>query len=399
MPGAEKQQADCLADLTTAATSTNGHTDPADYAGLHAAGTKNPTGVPGIQIDGYFPDTSMFNTHHGWNHDSQFVIRIPDNWNGGLVVTGAPGNRTQYAHDYIIGDTVLAKGYAFASTDKGNSGLEFYTDGVDPGDAVAEWNTRVTQLTRAAQAVVKQRYATPLQHTYMFGISNGGYLVRWQLENHPELYSGGIDWEGTLFTWEQNPTRYLPTALRNYPAYAETGDQAAHAAMVDAGFEPGSEYLWPFHNQVYWGLTQKIYRSEFDPAYTGSDADYNLDTRPQSVRNAISKVALTGRIGKPMLTLHGDHDSLLPIRVDSDYYDAMIERAGRGDLHRYYRIQNGNHVDGLYASFPDRVRPILPCARTAFDALEAWVNRGTLPPADATLPKPSGDLLNTCGLG
>ena len=34
----------------------------------------------------------------------------------------------------------------------------------------------------------------------MTGISNGGYLTRWQLEKRPDLYDGGVDWEGTLFT-------------------------------------------------------------------------------------------------------------------------------------------------------------------------------------------------------
>ena len=32
----------------------------------------------------------------------------------------------------------------------------------------------------------------------MFGISNGGYLTRWQIENRQRLYDGGLDWEGTL---------------------------------------------------------------------------------------------------------------------------------------------------------------------------------------------------------
>ena len=74
----------------------------------------------------------------------------------------------------------------------------------------------------------------------MFGISNGGYLTRWQLENRPDLYDGGLDWEGTLFRAEgPNLLTYLPTALKNYPAYAATGDQAAHDAIIGAGFAPG----------------------------------------------------------------------------------------------------------------------------------------------------------------
>ena len=95
VPGAEMQKVACLDDLTTAGTVASGHTNPNDWTGLNAAGTKNPTGVPGIQVDGYFPDTSTTNTNNGWNHDSQFVLRIPDDWNGGLVVSVAPGVRGQ----------------------------------------------------------------------------------------------------------------------------------------------------------------------------------------------------------------------------------------------------------------------------------------------------------------
>ena len=71
--------------------------DASDWEGLHSQKTVNPPAGAGIQVDGYFPDDSTSNTHHGWNHDSQFVIRLPDHWNGRLVVSGAPGTRTQYA--------------------------------------------------------------------------------------------------------------------------------------------------------------------------------------------------------------------------------------------------------------------------------------------------------------
>jgi hypothetical protein len=415
VPGAQMQKVACLDDLTTAGTVASGHTNPNDWAGLNAAGTTSPSGVPGIQVDGYFPDTSTTNTNNGWKHDSQFVIRIPDNWNGGLIVSGAPGVRAQYANDFIIGDWVLSKGYAFASTDKGNTGASFYDDGSVPGGSIAEWNQRVTELTLATKRVVKQVYATSPNRTYMFGISNGGYLTRWQLENRPDLYDGGLDWEGTLFRAEgPNLLTYLPTALKHYPTYAATADQAAHDAIIGAGFVPGSEFLWPFHETVYWDLTQRIYREEFDPTFDGDlragipfcasgtptcDADYDYASRPQSVKDAVASVQLTGAIGKPMLTIQGTLDTLLPPATDADVYDRLIDRAGAGALHRYYSIEDGTHTDGLYAVFPDRLRPLLPCARTAFDDLTEWVERGVQPPADGVRARPaSGDLVNTCHL-
>src|SRR5262245_9090978 len=97
VPMAERQEVSCLGELTTAGTVASGHTVTADWAGLTQAGLPQPGGVPGVQIDGYFPDTSTTNANHGWNHDAQFVLRLPDRWNGGLVVSGSPGNRRQYA--------------------------------------------------------------------------------------------------------------------------------------------------------------------------------------------------------------------------------------------------------------------------------------------------------------
>ena len=411
VPGAERQEKACLADLTTAGTVASGHTVPGDYAGLTAAGTANPTGVPGIQVDGYFPDTSTSNTHRGWNHDSQFVLRLPERWNGGLVITGAPGVRRQYANDLAISDWVLARGYAFAATDKGNTGAAFYTDGRKPGDAVMEWNLRMTQLAVAAKAAVTLRYGKLPRRTYVTGLSNGAYLTRWQLENVPWLYDGGVDWEGTLFRAEgPNLFTYLPTALREYPKYA-AGDDSARQAMLAAGFSAGSEPLWPFHYQVYWDLTQRIYREEFDPTYDGDllagvpfcasgtpncDADYDYASRPAEVKQAVARVSLTGRIGKPMLTLHGTKDTLLPRELHSDVYTRLIAGQGRGRLHRYYVVEDANHVDSLYDLMPQVTRPLLPCYRDAFAALEAWVDRGTAPPPSRTIPRPSGDVVNTC---
>ncbi|MBO1332358.1 tannase/feruloyl esterase family alpha/beta hydrolase [Streptomyces sp. VRA16 Mangrove soil] len=413
VPGAAFQQTACLDDLTTKGLAGTAYTDMTDQAGLTAKATQNPSGVPGIQIDGYFRDGSHTNTTHGWNHDSQFVIRMPEHWNGGLVVTASPGNRKQYSTDTAISDRALAQGYAYAATDKGNTGPDFYRDGKRAGDAVAEWNERTTQLTRAAKKAVALRYGHSPRRTYMTGISNAGYLTRWQLENHPELYDGGVDWEGVLWTTDgPNLFTTLPTAVAYGQGKADADD------MYAAGFARGSEFLWPYHQKAYWGLTQKVYRAEFDPSYDpdcpgdsagstldemlapcASDGSYRYADRPEPVRRAVSRVALTGRVGKPLLTLQGDLDTLLPIATDADVYARMADDQGRGRLHRTYRIQDGTHTDGLYDTYPDRLRPILPCYRDAFDTLTRWVEHGTKPPADHTVRRPaSGDVVNSCSV-
>ncbi len=440
VPGADKQEEYCLADLTTKGLVDGLHTNRSDWEGgiaLHALGTLNsPELVPGIQVNGCFPDDSTTNGNPACDHDSQFVMRFPDDWNGRLVITGPPGNRTQYANDFVISDYVLSKGYAFASTDKGNTGNQFYEDGERPGDAVVEWHKRVEQLTRAAKPVVQQRYGTLPRYTYITGISNAGYLTRYALENTPGLYDGGVDWEGTLFRRNgPNLFTFLPPALRNYPECQAQGFSGqACERMYNAGFEPGSEFLWPQHYDIYWDLTQRIYREEFDPGYDGDreeadgipgtpfcqndgdprtrcDAEYRYQNRPERVKEAVERVSLTGNIGKPMLTLHGTYDALLPIDADSNPYRELVERAGKGSLHRYYKIAKGNHVDRFYNEFPEdgpsgqrELRPILPCHRAAFEELVEWVEMGNEPPPSKLVRKQdsddpvSGDVVNYCSI-
>ena len=400
VPGAKFQEAACLADLTTKGTQESRHTNPKDWAGLNAKETDNPSGVSGLQIDGYFPDDSRTNTNNGHDHDSQFVLRLPDEWNGKLVITGASGNRPQYGNDFIISDWLLDQGYAFASTDKGNTGEEFYETGENPGDSVAEWNYRVEELTRASKTVVERYYSQGLQFTYITGISNGGYLARYALEKTPELYDGAVDWEGNLFRAQgPNLLTYLPPAVKNYPDYADTGDEEAFRAITEAGFPAESEFLWEKYFDTYWKLSLEGFREEFDPDYEEAEEEYDYFVRPREVRDAVARVQNTGEIGKPMITLHGTLDALLPIGESSDVYRDLVEAAGRSNLHSYFVIEDGNHVDGFYDDYPDRLRPILPCYRAAFEALEETVEANKPLPPGGFLPVPEeGDVVNQCSL-
>jgi len=416
VPGAERLEATCLADLTTTGTVTSGHTDPSPFTGfggLSAAGTVNPSGVPGVQLDGYFPDTSTFNTTHGWNHDAQFVIRMPRHWNGGLVVASPPGIRRQYASDVIISDTVLARGYAYASTDKGNSGPTLYTDGQQPGDVIAEWHSRVTELTIAAKKVLAQNYHRKPRTTYVAGFSVAGYPARRQLENRPELYDGGIVWSGVLITPERNLLTILPTALRNYPTFATTGSPAAQQAILDAGIPAGSEPTWAYSYRAFWDPIQRFLREELDPSYDGDtqaghpfcasgspdcEADYDLSARPQEVRDAISRVSLTGRVGKPLLEIQGTLDTAVT-PGDSRHYAAMVANQGRGAMTRLYEVEGGSHFEARYSLDPILLRPTLPCFREAFPLLERWTKNGELPPTSHLVTRdPSADPLNICDL-
>ena len=506
--GAEWLACHQLADLTTTG---NPYTDPNSLYGMGfpppGSGTlnshyTNPTGpaVAGLQLEGYFADgcnafvaepalvakngspfvsgctplpgleaTCVSACHH----DGQFVVRIPDTWDGHLLAAGTPGVRDAFASDFILSDYAMEKGWAYVSQDKGNLGADFFRSGCDEtgscasqpwagactdpsqpwcaGAAVQEWNPRMRQATRTAQALLRGLTASyalaGLSRTYAAGISNGGYQTRRALETdttQDRLYDGGVDWEGTLFvstlpagvhpatrTTGFGLFNTLPSALLHAP-----GDYTNNAPDVQAlaavGFNPQSEPLWAYHWLIYWGLTQKAYRLEFDPEYTGytcsantgppcvlppaiqvsnndPDAMYVYSQRLQqnpALSSRLQAVANTGDFKVPLITLHGDQDSLLPVQTDSDLYAQMVKRPG---LYRYYRVAGGNHVDpqfddhyGVDTYGNNVLRPILPCARAALDALQAWVEHGIAAPTSHTIIRPSGasaaDLANTCSV-
>ncbi|OAR26451.1 hypothetical protein A8W25_08110 [Streptomyces sp. ERV7] len=387
VPGAEYALSSCLSDLTTTGTRLSGHTDDKDWLGLIVPGTATPSGVPGVQIDGYFPDTSTTNTNHGWNHDSQFVIRLPKKWNGGLVVAGPPGTREQYANDPIISDQVLAKGYAYAATDKGNTGDELYKDGDRPGDAIMEWHRRMAQLTVAAKRVTDQYYGRTPRATYAAGLSAGGYLVRWQLEHYPQLYTGGIDWNALTFTKKGSLLTTLPPALRAYARLLK-GDPSAPAEIVAAGYPENSKSQWGYHYKKQWDLLQRVIREEVDPDYDGPnqagtpfcpaattrgcDTDYDFASRPESVHHAVDRISLTGRIRRPLISIQGTLDALTPPATFGDVYDRMVTDAGLAPLHRYVHVPDGPHTDGLVAIDDKTLKPMLPSFVAAFNELETW---------------------------
>ena len=437
--------ATCLNDLTT---NGNSRTDTGSTTGwgtrssgaLHSKYANAPEGpVPGLQVDGYFKDScSNFQQEpttfipacsNGLRHQGQFVIRVPNNWNGTLLVAGTPGIRDQFASDFVFSNFAMTRGWAYAAGDKGNMSTDFYHEGADerggeasqnapwvPGRAIRQWHWQFRRLTVRAKEFLEQTYGQAPRRTYATGISNGGYQVRWALERNPELYDGGVDWEGTLFRSEgPNLFTYLPTYLANYHQWKE-GSEEAHQRMLEAGLEPGSEPLWDYHWTIYWGLTQKIYRAAFDPEYTADppdqppvmvvppqdpDASYDYAARPQQVKDRIQWISNTGDIGKPLITLHGNYDSLLPISLDSDVYADMVRQQGHGDMFRYYRVEGANHVDPQ-SDDKAGMRALLPCVHKALLRMVAWVERGKEPPPSRTIQYPdkgtSQSLANRCSL-
>ncbi|MBC5802294.1 MAG: hypothetical protein GIX03_04680, partial [Candidatus Eremiobacteraeota bacterium] len=215
--------------------------DPAgDALALIARGTPSPAPrpIPGEQ------DFDSLGAGH------RFVVRVPAAWNGDLVVCGTPATRSECANDAILGDFLLARGYAFTASNKGvpyNAVLEpeqetparatayripFDVDGRDAQTGavlrlgalapqapdVAAWHVDLADVTRAANERIRTTRGRGPRRTYALGLSIGGGQVRYLLERFPELVDGGVEWAAVFWHPEANLLTSLPAFLRAMPA-------------------------------------------------------------------------------------------------------------------------------------------------------------------------------------
>jgi hypothetical protein len=253
---------------------TPGYDPAADVQASIVPGTPSPAPypIPGVQLIGsYAPN-------------ERFVLRVPTDWNGRLVVAGTPAFRSEFAGDAIWSDYVLMRGYAYASSNKGiayNAGLEKIAATDAPGRVypipfdlhsleseklairlgalapsavpIPSWNDDFVTLTKAAKQYLVAHRHLP-SHTYAVGFSNGGAQVRSLLERHPDLVDGGVDWSGVYWSPQHSLLDYLPAFLRAMPAYVASGfaDPQAAAAIEAAGFPADRKQSVDGHGSLWF---------------------------------------------------------------------------------------------------------------------------------------------------
>ena len=206
--------------------------------------------VPGVQLQAASPNDPQA--------EARFLLRVPDDWNGALVVAGASGTRSEFNGDFAWSDYVVQKGYAYASQNKRVLNLsitslssptpptplscrlnpasgvwvEFFDNG--PEKPFTDWGPAIVEAGAIARNALVGLRQGPPRHTYAVGTSNGGYQVRRAIELAPYLFDGGVDWEGTFVTAAPaNLLTDLPPAIANYLPYVASGFDPGSAAAIE----------------------------------------------------------------------------------------------------------------------------------------------------------------------
>ena len=392
-------------------------TDRATIAPDAANKTPITKAVPGVQLNGRIAGDPL--------GQARFLLRLPDSWNGRLVVAGASGTRSEFNGDFAWSDYVVQQGYAYASQNKGVLNLtlttsadplgcrlnpasttfvNFFDNG--PGQQFTRWAQFMAEGARLAQQGTKSHYGHEARKTYAVGTSNGGYQVRRAVESYPELFDGGVDWEGT-FVDEHAPNLLtdLPAGVLNFPDYVTSGlspTSTAAANIRAAGYPPdivnsSTSSLWTSYWAAFWEVTQCQWQKRLDPTYNtygSGTGTYNYVSRlsVSDVGQNLRDFSTTGRIQRPLITVAGTMDGLLPIDHHARAYARKVAKHMGGDNHgrgcdkdgaqyRLYEVQNGNHIETFKLTF-GQLELIEPHAQRAFDLLVDTVeHNASLPPS------------------
>lgn len=389
------------------------------------AGSRTPItrAVPGIQLQARMADDP---TGQG-----RFLLRVPDDWNGRLVVAGASGTRSEFNGDYAWSDYVVQKGYAYASQNKGvynlrlsastdplacrlnpSSGVYVHFYDNDDGQPFTRWGPAIVSAGALARDALVALNGRPPRRTYAVGVSNGGYQVRRAIELAPHLFDGGVDWEGTFVdAAAPNLLTDLPPAILNFPDYVASGMSGTSTAAKNlraAGYPPdivtgAGLSFWGLHNAAYWEVTQCQWQKRLDPTYDtygGGTGTYNYVARlsASDVGAQMAAFANSGRVLRPLVTVAGTMDALLPIDHHARAYARKVAAARAEDAehgedddnrraaYRLYEVQNGNHIETYKGFFP-QLEYVQPHAQRAFDLLVDHVERRAPLPPDQCVPR------------
>ncbi|HKS92724.1 MAG TPA: hypothetical protein VJQ83_12400 [Tepidiformaceae bacterium] len=375
-------------------------------------GTYDATGI--TQADPTFTALAGAKAESGKLGTAVYQIEVPANWNHELVLFahGFAGFGTQVSvapPPDAVRQQLISEGFAWAAS-------SYSQNGYDP--AVGADDTLALKLFFAKE------HGTPTR-TYLIGLSMGGNVVTLSLEHFGDQYDGALSACGAvageaeidyLISWGE-----VAAYIAGVPLPVGQGSNAMGAAFakIQAALGPANQptekglafqdvmmnltggprpwfqegieqqYLTNFglllldpNRQSLAGkaATNEGVVYHIDPGFGITDAQLNAGVErlqaDATARSTPDSAVTTGKITKPLLTLHGTGDLFVPISMEQDYAK-LVDAAGAGNLLVQRAVRSAGHCGFTGTELT-----------TAWDDLVNWVEHGVKPKGDDL----SGDL-------
>lgn len=347
-----------------------------------------------------------------------YVLEVPTAWNGSVVY---------FAHGFHANPPELTitlpplrayfiqHGYAWAAS-------TFSKNGYEPGAGAND--------TYALRPIVEEKLGSVPKRSYLYGQSMGGHVVTLMLEEHPTDYDGVLsecgavagpdvisfftDWgviasylsgvelvnaAGDVGVFGPKVKDKVVPVLGPPDSLTDKGQAFADVILRLTGgprpfFREGFRANYNFNfailvnavgvagpaTSVAQNLTT---RYSIGPGFGVTEDELNRSVTRLKPAAVYTDAALypefapmSGKIQRPLLTLHGTGDLFVPISMEQSYR-RIVDAAGNGDLLVQRAIRRSGHC-----VFSDQER------QRAFEDLVAWAGGGAKPAGDDLL----GDL-------
>ncbi|GGO19415.1 hypothetical protein [Micromonospora parathelypteridis] len=351
----------------------------------------------------------------GVHRHAGYIIEVPDRWNGDLVLWahGYRGQGTVLSPEppgFGLRQRLLEQGYAWASSSYDRNGFDIRS-GVLGTKALSDHFGRTVRRPH---------------HTYIAGVSMGGYIIGRSLEQYPGYYDGALPMCGVLgdqtlldFYLDYN---LVAQSLAGVPAYPTPADYLTNAVPRiqvalglagltptgpdtttdrgkqlraitvnrSGGARPGADAAFAVWKDFLFSIT--VTSGGDSPAERPGQLSTNLLTRytpnsPVDVNATVQRVApenvvqrllptltevprIAGRPTAPVLSLHGLGDMFVPFSMEQAYA-TDVARNGRSKVVVQRAIRTTQHCEFSPAE-----------AGAAWDDLVSWVRKGKRPAGD-----------------
>jgi len=269
-----------------------------------------------------------YTEYTGTLDDADFVLRMPDPWNGMLVII-CRGYTSTAVNPVIwlsFGSSMLNEGFAIAASDFGAVG-QCVSKGVDSAYNLTMYIIDNYNVTGKV---------------FLYGISMGGAIALLLGEKYPDVYSGVLDLAGP----------------KDYKEHYAHKDSWANLSEVELEAELTA---------LGAGVPPYMYSSleSFQDSLVTGEIELELETggTPATHSQAYEDIspAYHANITIPVITIHGTSDAEV-LFDQSIMYQAAVANAGRSNLYRLYNVTGGEHMhSSVMAEVPAR-----------FDELVAW---------------------------
>ncbi len=350
----------------------------------------------------------------GENAGATYNIEVPDAWNGEVVyfAHGFRGNGPDLlVQSPPIREHLIQHGYAWAASSYSKNGYE-------PGAGARD--------TYALRDVFTQEVGAPTR-SYIYGQSMGGHVAVLSLEQYPTAYDGAlsecgvvsgheildyfVSWAalasyfgGTdLFSFNGDAGKLIG-ALRNDlpkvlgPSNDPTEKGRAFADAIEqltggprAFFREGFlvNYTLNFGLLLQAVVQPQVSNGVAENQHARYSINEGFGVTSDELNRAITRIAanpayrdpatypefadFTGKIQRPLLTIHGTGDLFVPISLEQSYR-RIVDAAGAGDLLVQRAIRRAGHCT---FSQEERI--------AAFEDLTTWVEQYQKPAGDNML--------------